>query len=92
MIIGIYFDDLLVVAGSQKEINLLKKALTIRFKITNLRLVTYYLALHIIKDLDAGTMVFTQEIYVQKILSCFGMQNAKRVDIDGIWIWFYDLL
>ena len=80
MIIGVYVDDLPVVGESQKEINLLKKALTTHFKMTDLEPVTHYLGLCIIRDLDAGTMFLTQKTYVQKILDRFGMQNAKRVD------------
>lgn len=80
LIIGVYVDDLLVVGESQKEIDLLKKALTTCFKMTDLGPVTHYLRLCITRNLDAGTMFLTQETYVQKILECFGMQNAKGVD------------
>ncbi len=79
-IIGVYVDDLLVVGESQKEIDLLKKVLTTRFKMTDLGPVTHYLGLCITRDLDAGTMFLTQETHVQKILDRFGMQNAKGVD------------
>ena len=80
MIIGVYVDDLLIVGESQKEIDLLKKALTTRFKMTDLRPVTHYLGLRIIKDLDTGTRFLTQKTYAHKILNCFRMQNAKRVN------------
>ncbi len=73
MIIGVYVDDLLVVEESQKEIDLLKKALTTRFKMTDLGPVTHYLGLCITRDLDEDTMFLTQETYVQKILDRFGM-------------------
>lgn len=65
---------------SQKEIDHLKKALTTRFKMTDLRSVTHYLGFCITRNLALGTMFLTQEIYIQKILEHFGMQNAKRVD------------
>ena len=60
-IIGVYFDDLLDVGESQKEIDLLKKALATRFKMTDLGPVTHYLGFRIARDLDAGTMFLTQE-------------------------------
>lgn len=47
---------------------------------TDLRLVTHYLGLCITRDLAIGTMFFTPETYIQKILESFGMQNAKGVD------------
>ena len=80
LIIGVYVNDFLVVGESQKEIDVLKKALTIRFKMTNLGPVTHYLGLCMTRDLVADTMFLTQETYVQKILDRFGIQKAKEVD------------
>ncbi len=73
MIIGVYVDDLLVVGESEKEIDLLKKAFTARFKMTDLGLVTHYPGLCITRDLDASIMFLTPETYFQKILNRFGM-------------------
>ncbi len=68
---------LLIVEESQDEINQLKKTLTTRFKITNL---AHYLVYCITRYLIAGTKFLTQETYIEKILECLGMQNAKEVD------------
>lgn len=56
LIINIYFDNLLVIRKSQKKVDLLKKILIIHFKMTNFGLITYYHRLHIIKNLNTGTM------------------------------------
>lgn len=63
-----------------KEIDYLKKALTIYFKIINLRPVIHYSRVCITRDLAIDIMFFIQEIYIQKILERFGIQNAKRVN------------
>ncbi len=78
--IGVCVDDLLIMGKSQKDINLLKKTLTTRFKMTDRGPVIHYLGLRITGDLASGTMFLNQKTYVQKILERFGMQNAKGVD------------
>lgn len=64
LIIEVYVDDLLIAGENQKEINQLKKALTNRFKMTDLGPVTHYLGLRIIRDVTAGTMFFfSRDLY-----------------------------
>ena len=47
---------------------------------TDLRPVTHYFRLSIVKNLEAGIMSLTQKTYIHKILEQFGMQDAKRMD------------
>ena len=62
--IRVYIDDLFIVGESQKEINLLKTALTTCFTMTNLGPVTHYLDLWITKNLILGTIFLTQETHI----------------------------
>lgn len=78
--IGVYVDDLLIVGENQEEINQLKQALTIQFKMTDLKSVTYYLRLHIVRNLEEGTMSLIQETYIFKSLEKFGIKDRKEVD------------
>lgn len=59
LMIGVYIDDLFVAGENQEEMNQLKKALTTRFKMTDLGPVTHYLGLCIVRNLEAGTMSLT---------------------------------
>lgn len=80
LILGVYVDDLLVVGGTQKEIDEVKHALTNEFKMTDLGPISWYLGLKITHDISAGTMFLSQAPYIEKILERFGMQQAKGVD------------
>lgn len=80
LIIKVYVNDLLIVEESQKVINYLKKALTSYFKKMDLGPVINYLRFCIIKNVTIDTIFFCQEIYIQKILEHFDMQNSKRTN------------
>lgn len=57
--IGVHVDDFLVVGENEEKIDQLIKALIARFKIIDLRSVTYYFGLCIIKNLKVGIMSLT---------------------------------
>lgn len=63
-----YVNDILVVRENQEEIDKLKRILTTWFKMTDLRAVTHFLGLYIVRNLEAGTTSLTQETYTSKIL------------------------
>ncbi len=69
-----------MVGITQKEIDDVKRALTSEFKISNLGPVSWYMRLKITRDISSGKMFLSQAPYMQKILECFGMQQAKGVD------------
>ena len=47
---------------------------------SNLGPVSWYVRLKITRDISSGKIFLSQAPYVEKILECFGMQQAKGVD------------
>lgn len=64
----------------QKEIVNVKRVLTNEIKISDLKAVSSYLRLKITYNISAGKIFLLQAPYVEKILECFEMQQAKGVD------------
>ena len=71
---------MLVVGSTQKEIDDVKRALTSKFKMSDFGPVSWYLRLKITRHISSGKMLLSQAPYLEKILECFGMQQAKGVD------------
>lgn len=71
---------MLVVRSTAKEIEDVKRAITSEFKMSDLGLVSQLLMLKITCDISADKMFLSQVPDVEKILECFGMQQAKGID------------
>ena len=73
-------DDMLMVGGTQNEIDNVKHALTRELKISELGPVSLYLGIKIIHDISSGKMFSSHAPYVKKIQERFEMQQAEGVD------------
>ena len=76
--VTVYVDDLLLFASSQRLARS-KKELTGKFKMCDLGEVRWFLTMEITHDRTACMITVDQRQYVHKILSCFGLQNARPV-------------
>lgn len=75
-----YNNNLFIIKKNHKEIYQLKYTLISHFQTMNQGPVIYYLKLYIIRDVIIGTIFFFSEIYIQKILKYYNMQNLKGID------------
>ena len=80
LIPGVYIDEMLVVRSTAKEIEDVKRAITSEIKMSDLGPVSQLLVLKITCDISADKMFLSQVPDVEKILECFGMQQAKGID------------
>ena len=78
--ITVYIDDLLLFASSQRLVRS-KKELNWKFKMHDLGEVRWFLAMEITCDRTAHMITVDQRQYIHKILSCFGLHNAKSVSM-----------
>ena len=75
----LYVDDMLIACKSLVEINKLKFKLSFEFEMKDLGNAKRILGMNIIRNRDKGTLLITQENYIDKILDVFGLSNAKVV-------------
>eukprot|EP00170_Pyropia_yezoensis_P004656 contig_18961_g4669 len=76
-----YVDDLLVVASSADAVMEAKQGVTQSFKAREMGEPTYFLRLHIDRDLRSGTIKVGQRQYVANILGRFGLSEANAVHL-----------
>ena len=79
MYIAVYVDDLLIVGPSIAEIKRIKRQLRNRFQMSDLGPCTYYLGMLIQRDRQNRILRLSQEAYIDKVISQFGMENCKPV-------------
>lgn len=75
----LYVDDMLIVAKSMVEVNMLKNLLGKEFDMKDLGAARKILGMEIHRDRTAGKLWLTQKNYVEKVLERFSMANAKQV-------------
>lgn len=73
----LYVDDLLLAGTDQNSVEILKQVLNSNFKMKDLGSVKHYLGMEIIKDLKAGETRISQTMYLENVLSQYGMENSK---------------
>lgn len=81
LIIATYVDDLLILGRDQEAIACVKKALSERFKMSDLGPVAHYLGVKVVReDTSRGTRIkLTQRTYAEKVLRTFGMADCTPV-------------
>lgn len=73
--VGVYVDDLVIIRSNTKTISKFKQAMAMKFDMTNLGLLTYYLGIKVHqKEKD---ITVTQEGYVKKVLKYASMFNCN---------------
>lgn len=77
--IAVYVDDLIIVCESEKEHEAIFKNLNSHFKVTSLGDITHFLGIHVIRSQDGVSL--NQKAYIQKLLTRFGLQDAKSSKI-----------
>jgi hypothetical protein len=80
--LAMYVNDLLLFDLNLNDLRNIQNQLKQRFKMTNLRQLSYYLDMKIIINFDRDQLVLTQSIYLKKILKQFEMNEFKFVSIS----------
>lgn len=75
----LYVDDMLVAAKDLKEVEKVKKTLSKEFEMKDLGPARRILGMDIIRDRNKGTLILSQESYIEKVLRNFGMSDSKPV-------------
>ena len=73
----LYVDDMLIAGSSIGEIKNLKTRLSAAFKMKDLGPAKQILGMKISWDRSAGTLNLPQELYIEKVLSRFRVNDAK---------------
>lgn len=76
-IVALYVDDVLVTGPSREEIQRIKKALSERFKMTDLGPCCYYLGMTVTRDRANRTLRLGQSAYIERFLRQHGMWESK---------------
>ena len=75
----IYVDDMLIACKSRKEIQKLKEQLASEFEMKDLGAAKKILGMDITRDRKRGVLTLSQQSYLEKVVSQFGMMDAKHV-------------
>jgi hypothetical protein len=75
-----YVDDLLLFDLNLNHLQNIQNQLKQRFKMTNLRQLSHYLEMKI--TIISDKLIFTQSIYLKKMLNQFEMKNCRSVSIS----------
>ena len=73
----LYVDDMLIARSSVWEINNLKTRLSAAFEMKDLVPAKQIFRMKISRDRSAGTLNLSQELYIDKVLSRFRVNDAK---------------
>ena len=73
----LYVDDMLIAGSIMREINNLKTRLSSKFEMKDLGPAKQILGMKISRDRFAGTLNLSQELYIEKVLSKFKVNEAK---------------
>lgn len=75
IIVGVYFDDLLVIGFDKREVEDFKLKMSKQFEMTNLELLSFYLGIEVSQE-KMYTML-KQSPYAKKLLERSGMLNCN---------------
>lgn len=75
----IYVDDLLLVAATQHQLDQMKDEIMRAFKSRDIGTPTYFLGLHLDRDVRRGTLVVSQRQYVHRLVERHGLADAHPV-------------
>ena len=76
--LGIYVDDVIITAQSNKKLTEVKKRLASRFDIKDLGKLHHFLGMKIVQDEATGSVWIRQPAYAESILKKFGMEKGKN--------------
>ena len=75
----LYVDDILVACNSLFEVENLKDLLSSEFDIKDLGEAKKILRMDILRDRAKGALYHSQRKYIEKVVQCFYMEDAKGV-------------
>ncbi|XP_047326713.1 uncharacterized protein LOC124930411 [Impatiens glandulifera] len=75
LIVGIYVEDLIVTGSSIKGVEVFKNQIMKEFKMSDLRLLSYYLGIEVDQKIDF--IEVKQETYAKKVLKQFAMEDCN---------------
>ena len=75
----LYVGDMLIASGDLTEIQKMKESLSREFEMKDLGKASRILGMDIVRNRHKGTLVLSQEAYIEKILKSFGMEDSKPV-------------
>ena len=78
-IILLYIDDMMVAGNNKNRISNLKIQLAEEFEMKDLGVVNQILGMKVLQERKNKKVWLSQKGYVEKVLRCFNMQNAKSV-------------
>src|ERR1044071_4301373 len=76
----LYVDDMLIAAKSKSDIQKLKASLSTEFEMKDLGAARKILGVEIYRERKKRKLFLSQEGYIKKMLSRFGMSSAKPID------------
>ncbi|KAE8683864.1 hypothetical protein F3Y22_tig00111166pilonHSYRG00202 [Hibiscus syriacus] len=75
----LYVDDMLVASKSKEEVQKIKDMLNSEFDMKDLGPATKILGMEITRDIKKSSLFLSQKSYIQKVLTRFNMNKAKKV-------------
>ena len=75
--IAIYVDDIRLIGPDRAYIDSIKKALSQRFKMTDLGPTKLYLGMEVTRNTKKGTVTLTQSAAIRELLKAQGMENSR---------------
>ncbi|CAM9682894.1 unnamed protein product, partial [Sphacelaria rigidula] len=79
----LYVVDVLLVGGDVAVLQMLKKKLTVRFKMTDMGNVSLVHGMRVTRDRKNGTLSLSQENYTKSILEKYGMGDCNPLSTPG---------
>ena len=71
-------DDILLIRNDISMLTIVKRWLSKKFSMKNLRKASYILEIKIYRDRSKRILGLSQKLYIEKMLKRFGMKNSKR--------------
>ena len=79
--IGVYVDDIVLAAKTEKQLNDVKQVFAKCFDIKSMGKLHYFLGMKVVENDEAKEVWIGQPVYTHNLLQKFGMENAKPVEI-----------
>ena len=79
IIIAVYVDDLLIIESRIDDITILKKQIVERFQIKDLKNVSQYLSVKVVRDRPNRTKWLTQTSFIKKLVDDCDLTNCRSI-------------
>ena len=78
-IVAVYVDDLIIIAETPEKMSHLKKTLSTRFKMKDMKKLHYCLGITIEQEQEGKVLWVHQQQYILKLIEKYGLLEAKTV-------------